>query len=102
MADAPVTDNIFQDVIEEAQYQIEYWGTTQDASKSDTDWFWTLGHIAGKIIHDDGQSLEKQRHRIRAAMALLVNWERYICFRNGVDVPDLLNMDMPNILERSE
>lgn len=88
----PVTADFLTDTAEEAAFQVERWGETHDADKDDSFWFWTLGHIVGKAIHDDAQTVEKQRHRLRAAAALLLNWDRHIAVRNGLDVGPLLHM----------
>jgi hypothetical protein len=96
MSEPPVTDDFAADVAEEAEFQRARWGEAHDADKDDTYWFWTLGHIAGKAIHDENQTVEKQRHRLRAAAALLLNWDRHIAVRNGLPAPSpLMRMDHP-------
>lgn len=93
MSDAPVTTDFLADVDEEAAYQREHWGTTHDADKDDSFWFWTLGHIVGKAIHDTDQTVEKQRHRLRAGAALLLNWDRHIAARHGLSHGELMLME---------
>lgn len=95
MADAPVTDDFWADSDEESVYQREYWGETHDADKDDSFWFWTLGHIVGKAIHDPTQDVEKLRHRLRAGAALLHNWDRHVAARNGLPVGPLMEMNRP-------
>jgi len=75
MADAPVTDDFLADVEQEAAYQA-IWGGN-DSQKTDDEWFWTLGWIAGKALRPDAD-LEKKRHRLRAAAALLMNWDKHL------------------------
>lgn len=82
-AEPPVSADFFGDAAAEAAYQREHWGEANDADKDDSFWFWTLGHIAGKAIHDDDQTPEKLRHRLRAAAALLSNWDRHVAARTG-------------------
>ncbi len=92
MADAPVTTDFIADVEEEAAYQRKLWGETHDADKNDSFWFWTLGHIVGKAVHDENQTVEKQRHRLRAGAALLLNWDRHVAARNGEVHGPLMHM----------
>lgn len=93
MADAPVTDDFLWDVDQEALYQRQHWGETHDADKDDSFWFWTLGHIVGKAIHDEDQTVEKQRHRLRAGAALLLNWDRHVAARHGLESGPLMLME---------
>jgi len=95
MAEPPVTPDFLSDVAEEAAFQIEKWGETNDAEKDDMIWFWTLGHIIGKAVHDDDQTVEKQRHRLRAGAALLLNWDRHVAARAGIDAGPLMEMNDP-------
>lgn len=95
MIDPPVTSDFLADVDEEATYQRHRWGETHDADKDDSFWFWTLGHIVGKAIHDPDQTVEKQRHRLRAGAALLLNWDRHIAAREGIETDALMRMDRP-------
>lgn len=96
MADPPVTADFFSDAEQEALYQIEHWSEANDADKDDSFWFWTLGHIVGKAIHDPTQDVTKLRHRLRAGAALLRNWDRHVAARAGVDVRPLMRMDRPD------
>jgi hypothetical protein len=36
----------------EAAHQRERWGTDYDTGKSDADWFWLVGYLAGKALHN--------------------------------------------------
>lgn len=70
-------------VVLEAAHQGERWGSEHDARKSDADWFWLIGYLAGKALHtpiakdvttDAGQLLEKKLHRIITIAAAAANW----------------------------
>lgn len=87
-ADAPVTDDFLADTADEAAFQLDHWGEAHDADKDDTFWFWTLGHIVGKAIHDPTQDQRKLRHRLRAGAALLMNWDRHVAGRGHTRVID--------------
>lgn len=68
----------------EAAHQRKRWGADHDAGKSDADWFWLIGYLAGKALHNPcpkGQvswvredQLEKQLHRIITVAAAAANW----------------------------
>lgn len=93
MAVPPVTTLFFFDAAQEAAYQREHWGEVDDFDKDDSFWFWTLGHIVGKAIHDGEQTPEKLRHRLRAGAALLANWDRHVAARHGLPYePPLMAM----------
>jgi hypothetical protein len=36
----------------EAVHQRERWGTDHDAGKTDADWFWLIGYLSGKALHN--------------------------------------------------
>lgn len=91
----PVTDDFLADTAVEATFQLEHWGEAHDADKDDSFWFWTLGHIVGKAIHDPTQDVTKLRHRLRAGAALLKNWDRHIAARAGLGTESLMRMDRP-------
>lgn len=57
----------------EALHQRERWGSEHDAGKTDADWFWLVGFLAGKAIRPDNTS-EKQLHHIITTAAALLNW----------------------------
>lgn len=63
----------------EAAHQRERWGSEHDAGKTDADWFWLIGYLAGKALHnpptDDGRTPEEARlHRIITVAAAAANW----------------------------
>lgn len=69
----PVIDDFMKAVPLEAAHQVERWGVAHDAGKTDADWFWLLGHLAGKAMHPD-QPFEKQLHHLITSAAMLLNW----------------------------
>jgi hypothetical protein len=54
----------------EAAHQRERWGTDHDAGKTDADWFWLVGYLAGKALHKP----EKRLHHLVTCAAALANW----------------------------
>ena len=73
----PETGDFLRGALVEAAFQREAW-PTQDSKKSDADWFWTVGFILGKAVHqEDGDAL----HHIEAAAGLLANWHRAVAAR---------------------
>jgi hypothetical protein len=87
-------------VVLEAAHQRERWGTEHDAGKTDADWFWLIGYLAGKALWNPGDMgdmvaafvgddaagakalLEKKLHRIITIAAAAANWH---LARSGVD-----------------
>lgn len=54
----------------EALYQREKWGSSHDAGKTDAEWFWLVGYLAGKAISKP----EKALHHIITTAAACLNW----------------------------
>lgn len=82
-------------VVLEAEHQRQRWGTADDAGKSDLDWFWLLGHLGGKAVHNPDTTpadvLEKRLHRIVATAAVCANWHAQVLgksnMRPGIEGP---------------
>jgi hypothetical protein len=96
----PHTNDFIEAVRTEAAHQLERWGIDHDAGKTDEDWFWLIGYLAGKALHtpirkdladppdvehrqatQDGEInlsvealREKQLHRIITVAAAALNW----------------------------
>jgi TnpA family transposase len=73
----------------EALHQRERWGVDQDGGKADADWFWLLGYLAGKALHDVNG---KRLHHIITSGAALLNWHAhaigaYARMRPGIEEP---------------
>lgn len=66
----------------EAAHQRKRWPSDHDASKTDADWFWLIGYLAGKALHNPIKSAESdqqnadelQLHRIITIAAATANW----------------------------
>lgn len=62
----------------EAAHQRQRWPSEHDAGKTDADWFWLIGYLAGKALHNppkQGAKLrELQLHRIVTVAAAACNW----------------------------
>jgi hypothetical protein len=54
----------------EALHQRDRWGSEHDAGKTDADWFWLIGYLAGKAINNP----EKLLHHIITTAAACLNW----------------------------
>lgn len=67
----PEIDDFLSAVKNEALHQRERWGVDQDAGKADADWFWLVGYLAGKALHD---VKGKRLHHIVTTGAALLNW----------------------------
>lgn len=75
----------------EAAHQRKRWGSDHDAGKSDADWFWLIGYLAGKALHNPGVDAEKQLHRIITIAAAAANWHAakrgQTNMRPGIETP---------------
>lgn len=58
----------------EAGRQRARWAIEHDAGKTDADWFWLIGFLAGKALHNPDGDAEKQLHRIVTVAAAAANW----------------------------
>lgn len=69
----PEIHNFIVAVEREALHQRERWNAEHDAGKTDADWFWLIGYLAGKAIHKP----EKQLHHIITTAAACLNWHAH-------------------------
>lgn len=87
----PEINDFIQGVRAEAAHQQERWGATSDAGKTDADWFWLIGYLAGKAIRPDATP-EKRRHHIITTAAACLNWHRHLAgngnMRPGIAPPN--------------
>lgn len=70
----------------EALHQRDRWGSDHDAGKTDADWFWLIGYVAGKALHKP----EKRLHHIITTAAVCLNWhahaiEMFTKMRPGIE-----------------
>jgi len=68
----PAIDDFFAAVEREAKHQRLRWGTEHDTAKSDADWYWLIGWLAGKAVHASDAS--KRLHHIITTAAACFNW----------------------------
>lgn len=66
----PHTADFLEAVRLEAAHQRERWAADHDAGKTDPDWFWLIGYLAGKALNKP----EKQLHHIITTAAACLNW----------------------------
>jgi hypothetical protein len=74
----------------EALHQRERWSVARDGGKEAADWFWLVGYLAGKALHD---VKGKRLHHIITAAAALLNWHaketgHYAAMRPGIQPPE--------------
>ena len=83
----PETQDFLAGVAFEAAHQRERWGSPHDEGKSDADWFWLVGYLAGKALHKPAKRL----HHLITAAAALMNWHLYTLgktdMRPGIGTP---------------
>jgi len=68
----PEFKDFLSSVESEAKHQRLRWPSEHDVGKADADWFWLIGHLAGKAVH--AQTEEKRLHHIVTAAAACLNW----------------------------
>jgi hypothetical protein len=102
----PHTDDFLEAVRLEAAHQRERWRSDHDAGKTDADWFWLIGYLAGKALHAGAQQpdavnasttpftpiVTKQLHHIITTAAACLNWHAHrigasTAMRPGIEPP---------------
>lgn len=78
LINSPHTAEFLEAVKLEAAHQRERWGSRHDGGKTDPDWFWLIGYLAGKAVSKP----EKQLHHIITTAAACLNWH---AARTGTD-----------------
>lgn len=69
-------------VVSEAQHQRARWGPEHDQTKTNADWFWTLGYLSQKAMTAaDLGHLDKALHHCISSAALLANWHAFLLSR---------------------
>lgn len=68
--DTPEQEDFLTAAVAEAKYQRTRW-SEDDAKKTDSDWFWLIGYLVSKAMHD---VRGKRVHHLTAAGAALANW----------------------------
>lgn len=66
----PEIHDFLKAIENEALHQRDRWSAEHDAGKTDADWFWLIGYLAGKAIHKP----EKSLHHIITTAAACLNW----------------------------
>ena len=67
----PMTEDFMESVKNEADHQRLRWGEEHDKNKKSEDWFWLIGYLCGKSLHN---VRGKRQHHIIATAAALYNW----------------------------
>jgi hypothetical protein len=101
LLNSPEILNFAQAVQLEAAHQRERWGTEHDGGKTDADWFWLIGYLAGKALHNPAPEgvrpthaymFEKRLHRIVTVAAAACNWHAAVLgqtnMRPGIAPPN--------------
>lgn len=93
LINSPVTEDWLLGVRIEAAHQQERWHADHDAGKTDPDWFWLVGYLAGKALFSAMQgNVDKAKHHTISTGAALLNWWRHISgdatgMRPGIETP---------------
>lgn len=112
LINTPELDDFAKGVVLEAVHQQERWGAAHDAGKMASDWYWLVGHLAGKAFHHANEydllsklvgaeygsvAEDRERHRQKmlhhaiTAAAALANWHLHLqgigSMRPGIETP---------------
>ena len=70
----PQSNDFLRAVSTEAEHQRQRWGNKHDAGKTQADWYWLIGHLAGKALYANlaGDTVKAEHHIITTAPALLI------------------------------
>lgn len=85
----PEIHDFLKAVEREALHQRDRWGAEHDAGKTDADWFWLIGYLAGKAINKP----EKLLHHVITTAAACLNWHAarvgaHTAMRPGIADPE--------------
>lgn len=92
LINSPQTADFLEAVRTEAAHQVERWGSEHDEGKTDADWFWLIGYLAGKAIRP-AQKEEKVLHHIITTAAACLNWHRHKSGENTKMRPGTQGLD---------
>lgn len=81
--DVPEVENFVRGIQSEVTHQRNRWGSSHDAGKSNPDWFWLVGYLAGKALRaaETGDTNKALHHTISTAAAL-ANWHAALSGEN--------------------
>jgi hypothetical protein len=78
LINTPQTSDFAHAVVLEAAHQRQIW-TASDRQKTNDQWYWTIGYLAGKALWNPGEGgTEKRLHRIIATAAVACNWHKAV------------------------
>jgi hypothetical protein len=85
----PEIHDFLKAVEREALHQRNRWGAEHDAGKTDADWFWLIGYLAGKAINKP----EKLLHHVITTAAACLDWHAarvgaHTAMRPGIADPE--------------
>lgn len=89
----PETESFVEGIRLEAAHQEERWGAEHDEGKEPHDWYWLVGHLAGKaLMACITGDRDKALHHLITTAAALANWHRKILgsgtMRPGIATPE--------------
>lgn len=94
LLNTPEVEDFLQGVKVEAPHQVERWTATHDDGKYASDWFWLVGFLAGKILHNLAiGEIDKARHHCITTAAALYNWHAAITGKSSAMRPGIANPD---------
>lgn len=74
-------------VEQEAKHQRLRWPAEHDEGKTDADWFWLLGWLAGKAVH--ATTPGKKLHHVITTAAACLNWHAQLLGTSSVMRPGI-------------
>jgi hypothetical protein len=95
LLNTPEIADFVKAVQNEAAHQRERWPSEHDTGKTDADWFWLIGYLAGKAMHNLATgNTDKGLHHIITTAAACANWHHQRTVGNnmrpGIEPPEAL------------
>lgn len=84
IVDSPDPFGFWEASVAEAQFQRMKWEHDGDEGKAEADWFWFIGYLAGKALHNPDGDLVKKLHRITTIAVAAANWHAAISGDQGM------------------
>lgn len=81
----PQSNDFLRATSTEAEHQRQRWGSKHDAGKTQADWYWLIGYLAGKALYANlAGDTKKAEHHIITTAAVLLNW--HLSMFGGTDM----------------
>jgi hypothetical protein len=85
----PELNDFARAIVLEAQHQRDRWGPLHDRNKKADDWLWVVANLTTKAAQAARYGdMDKYKHHIITACAVLANWHRIVVDGDGTVIPE--------------